>query len=70
MRNDTSAGMERFGNEKVGSDVALAYVFFKRMQRSDRNRQGPWRGGGRTIRINSMASIEHTSKASLLAAGF
>ena len=30
MRNDSCAGMECFGNEKLGSDVAFAYVFLKR----------------------------------------
>ena len=29
MRDDASAGMQRFGNEKLGSDVALAYVLFE-----------------------------------------
>ena len=59
MRNDASAGMQRFGNEKLGRDVALAYVFFEALQRSDRNRQRSWRSGGRTIRMKSTASIEH-----------
>jgi len=30
MRNDASAGVQRFGNEKLGGDVAFAYVFLKR----------------------------------------
>src|SRR5262249_40935440 len=29
MRNDTSAGMQPFGDKKLGGYVAVAYVFFK-----------------------------------------
>ena len=68
MRNDASAGMQRFGNEKLGSDVALAYVFFECC--SDRIVIVSVHGGAEAASYvqNPTASIERASKALLLAA--
>jgi hypothetical protein len=52
MRNNASAGRQCFRNEKLGGDIALAYIFLKRGCDRIEIVRGH-RGEGRTIRIKS-----------------
>jgi len=69
-RNDASAGVQCVWNEKLGRDIALPEVFFKRG--NNRIVIGGVHGGAENESYvqNPMASIQHVGEASPLAAGF